>query len=309
MPLVRRIRKRGANIVVEANAEVLFAPSGDVGRWTNRFSQRVGAFTRAEAPSNKRPRWSHYGKPLASTITASTTYQPGRMRVYAAIGSGAPHAYYVDQGTGVYAGNSPYEAKVLPPWAQGSPSLYERTWRPGGPGTRRVAPVMIKGQKGQNFFDKGLRRGFQSMRMRSFQVPGDGRIGNVLDAIPTGMLNFKGNTPADGAFRSNLEQWRSWRDAAYQKGDALGRDGGRRPKPSKAPKPPKASVPSAPPKPTKPSPNGYPTVAAKKAAAVARFIEQNPNIKIMQRTSAGLIVKTSSGPYLLPWSRLYALLP
>jgi hypothetical protein len=216
MVLVRRIRKRGANIVVEANGEVLFAPTGEIGRWTNRFSHRVLAATEAEAPTNKRPRWAHYGKPLKSTFKASTTYQPGRMKVYAAVGSTAPHSYYVDQGTGVYAGKGPYEAKVLPPWHRGSPSLYESTWRPNGPKGRKVRPVFIKGQKGQGFFDAGLKRGFQSMRLRSVQVPGEGKITQALNSIPTGLLGFLGNTPPDAGFKASLEQWRAWRDAAWR---------------------------------------------------------------------------------------------
>lgn len=216
MVLVRRIRSRGANIVVEANGEVLFAPTGEVGRWTNRFSHHVRSATQAEAPSNKRPRWAHYGRALRATFTSSTTYQPGRMRVYSAIGSTSPHAYYVDQGTGIYAGNGPYEAKILPPWHRGSPSLYEATWRPGGPGTRKVKPVVIKGQKGQFFFDRGLKRGFESMRVRSFQVPGEGQITSALASIPSGLIDFIGNTVADGAFVAQLEQWRAWRDASWR---------------------------------------------------------------------------------------------
>lgn len=221
MVLVRRIQNRGSNIVVEANGEVLFAGSGDVGRWTNRFSQRARSFAQAEAPSNKRPRWAHYGKPLKQTFTASTTYQPTRMRVYSAIGSSAPHAWYVDQGTGIYNGSGPYEAKVLPPWQRGEASLYEATWRPGGPGTRRVSPVMIKGQKGQGFFDAGLRRAFQSMRMRAFQSPGDPKITGALNSVPTGLLNFLGNTPADGAFVASLQEWRMWRDEAWERNELL----------------------------------------------------------------------------------------
>jgi len=225
MPLVRRIRKRGANIVVEAHGEVLFAATGDVGRWQNRMSQRVRSFAAQAAPRNKRPRWAHYGKPLRTTFSASTTYQPGRMRVYSAIGSSAPHAYYVDQGTGVYNGSGPWAAKVLPPWQRGKGSLYEATWRPNGPKGKRVKPVMIKGQKGQGFFAEGLRRGFQSMRLRSFQVPGEGgpKISNAMNAIPTGMTDFKGNTPGDGAFRAELEQWREWRDAAWTRNN-IGRN-------------------------------------------------------------------------------------
>lgn len=222
--LVRKIRSRGANIVVEAHGEVLFAATGDVGKWQNRFSHRVRNFAAAAAPTNKRPRWSHYGKPLKSTFTATTRYQPGRMRVYSAIGSSAPHAYYVDQGTGVYAGNGPYKAKVLPPWTRGSASLYEHTWHPpnqAATGTR--LSVLIRGQEGQGFFDKGLARGFASMRMRAFQVAGDPKITNALKSMPTGMTNFAGNTAADGAFLFELKQWREWRDAAFNSGRVLGK--------------------------------------------------------------------------------------
>jgi hypothetical protein len=230
--LVRRIRNRGANIVVEAHAEVLFAATGDVGRWQNRLSHRVRAAAAAAAPRNKRPRWAHYGKPLKTTFTATSRYQEGNMRVYSAIGSSAPHAYYVDQGTGVFNGSGPYPAKVLPPWQRGEGSLYEATWRPGGPGKRLVAPVMIKGQKGQGFFAEGLARGFRSMRLRSFQLPGEGgpKIANAMAAIPTGMTDFKGNTPGGGAFIASLTEWREWRDEAWTRG-SLGRkiNPGRRP--------------------------------------------------------------------------------
>lgn len=233
MPLVRRIRKRGATITVEAHGEVLFAATGDVGRWTNRFSQRVRSFASQEAPSNKRPRWAHYGKPLKSTMTASTTYQPGRMRVYSAVGSTAAHAAYVDQGTGVYNGGGAYPAKILPPWAVGSPSLYEHTWRPPSGGTAgrggavwaraKAAPVMIKGQKGQFFFDAALARGFRSMRLRGVQVPGEGgpKISGVLGSLPSQLVPG-GNTPVSGAFIASLTEWRAWRDEAYNRGRVLG---------------------------------------------------------------------------------------
>lgn len=220
MVLIKRIRKRGANIVVEANAEVLFAPGGEVGRWTNRFSQRARAFAAAEAPSNKRPRWGHYGKPLKSTITASTTYQPGRMKVHSAVGSTSAHGLYVDQGTGIYAGRGAYPAKVLPPWTRGSPSLYESTWHP--PGQNPDHQVMIKGQKGQFFLDKGLKRAFQSMRMRAFQVPGSAQISGAMSSFPESLANFSGATPANSAFRASLAEWREWRDEAFNAGRVLG---------------------------------------------------------------------------------------
>jgi len=325
MVLVRRIRRRGANIVVEANGEVLFAPTGDVGRWTNRFSHRVREATVQEAPTNKRPRWGHYGKPLKSTFTASTTYQPGRMKVYSAVGSNSPHAYYVDQGTGIYAGNGPYEARVLPPWHRGDPSLYEATWRPGGPGTSRVKPVLIKGQKGQFFFDRGLKRGFQSMRMRSFQVPGEGQISRALATIPTGLLNFLGNTPADAAFRASLEEWRTWRDEAFAAGESLNRTpynavavakakaAARKKAQAKAvksAKPRKAAV-KPKPDPTKKPKKGWETVGQKNAAAEAQFLKQNPHVKVVGRVPTGLVVSIpgQKKPYIIPWSRLYNLLP
>lgn len=226
MVLVRRIQSRGANIVVEAHGEVLFSAVGPVGIWTNRFSNKLTANAAKAAPSNKRPRWAHYGKPLKSTMTSSTTYQPGNMRVYAAVGSKAPHAYYVDQGTGIYGGKGPYLAKILPPWLPGSPSLYEATWRPDGPGHRRVSPVMIRGQKGQHFFDKALAKTFAYMRMRAFQVPGNAQITNALSSMPTGLANFAGNTPADAGFKTQLEEWREWRDDAWSRGEGLGRAAG-----------------------------------------------------------------------------------
>lgn len=227
MAYIKKLRGRNVSGVVTAYGEVLFAPGGDVNRWTNRFAARIGAETRRAAPTNKRPRWSHYGPALKSTITASRPEYRQTLRgarVYAAVGSTAPYAYYVDQGTGVYGGNGPYPAKVLPPWQRGEGSLYEATWRPGGPGKRRVAPVMIKGQKGQQFFDKGLRRGFARMRMRSFQIPGEGASGmsEALASFPRG-LERAGNTPVDEGFKAELEQWRTWRDEAWSRADSLGR--------------------------------------------------------------------------------------
>lgn len=303
MPLVRRIRRRGANIVVEAHGEVLFAATGDVGRWTNRFSQRVGAFARQEAPSNKRPRWAHYGKPLKATITATTKYDEMRMRVYSAIGSSAAHAWYVDQGTGVFNGSGPYPAKILPPWTRGSASLYEHTWRPAGQaGTKRVRTVMIKGQKGQFFFDKALDRGFRSMRMRAFQVPGEGgpKISAALGSMPTGMENFSGNTPNSGAFRAELNQWREWRDAAWNNREGLGKNtyggqGPRKPKsadkPKRPPKPSKPSKPSKPPKPTKLTPAQKGAIARQIGARLTSQGSQFRLLKVLDNGTWTALVK------------------
>jgi hypothetical protein len=228
MAVVRRIRNRGATITVEAHAEVLFMPGGQVHNWTNRFTGRIRSATIAEAPRNKRPRWSHYGKALHTTIVSARPRFWGngrdKQRVYGAVGSTSPYAYYVDQGTGVYNGSMPYKAKILPPTEHGGGNLYEHTWRPSGPGGRRVKPVYIKGQRGQGFFDKGLRRAFQSMRMRSYQIANDPKISAVLNSMPTGLDNFKGNTPANAAFIAQLEEWRAWRSEAWSRDRWLGKD-------------------------------------------------------------------------------------
>lgn len=230
MPDVRYLRKRGHRIVVEAHGEVLFAPGADIDNFKRRLSARVREATINAAPVNKRPRWGHYGKPLKTTFSAhtKTIITKGGGRFYITVGSSAPYAYYVDQGTGIYAGGAPYEAKVLPPWTRGSASLYEHTWRPGGPPNPQVAPVLIRGQRGQFFFDAGLKRGFESMRLRSYQIPGEGITGlaGVLASFPEGLANFAGNTPADGVFRASLEEWRLWRDTAFKAGRVIGRHEG-----------------------------------------------------------------------------------
>lgn len=225
MAYIKKIRGRGASGVVTAYGEVLFAPGGPVNSWTNRFAQRIGAETRKAAPKNKRPRWAHYGKPLRSTITASRPeFRPTRAgaRVYAAVGSTAPYAYYVDQGTGIFGGGGPYQAKILPPWSHGSGSLYEHTWVPPG-STRPIGTVTVKGQPGQEFFAKGLNRAFDKAVRRAAQKPAEGVLGmtRALASFPRG-LEFDGNTPATGLFVPQLNEWRAWRRERFDSGRPLG---------------------------------------------------------------------------------------
>lgn len=217
MPLTRVVRSRGANIVVTAYGELLFTPTGDIARWNRSLSNKVRGAAQRGAPVNKRPRWAHYGKPLKSTMRSSTGIDTARMRVHAAVGSTSPYGYYVDQGTGVYAGRGPYPAKILPPRSQGGSDLYEHTWRPGG-GAKRVNPVLIKGQKGQEFLDAGLQAGFRAMRMPTAVVPGGGSalVSAALDSFPEGLENFFGNTPVSSAFVAQLTEWRAWRDDAWK---------------------------------------------------------------------------------------------
>ncbi len=221
--IIRRIKSRGANIVVEANAEILLFPNtGSIGRWKKALTERVKQETRKEAPTNKRPRWGHYGPALRNTFTASTTTRitKGGGYIYSAIGSRSPHAFYVDQGTGVYNGGSPWKAKILPPWTQGSPSLYEHTWVPPG-NKREIEAVLINGQRAQNFFDKGLDRAFRSVGDGRYRPIG-GKLSGALRSFPEGIANFAGNTPNDGAFRASLTEWRAWRDEAFNSGRVLG---------------------------------------------------------------------------------------
>lgn len=325
MAVVKRIRRRNATITVESHAEVLFMPGGDVFNWTNRFTGRIRAKTIQRAPGNKRPRWAHYGKPLRQTIVSARPrfWSNGRdkQRVYAAVGSTAPYAHFVDQGTGVYNEGSPWEAKILPPWTWEGASLYEATWRPGGPSGRPVAPVMIKGQPGQHFFDKGLADAFRSMRMRSFQLPGEGgpRISEALSAIPSVMENKFLGPSATPAFVSQLNEWRRWRDEAWKNGEGLGRGGGvgsraheqamdaqrgKRRNPSR----PSAPQAKRPPKP-KP-PRGYASLHDKKVAAIAAFHAQNPNVRVVAQTPAGINVVSpvNRRMYTIHWDQLFRLL-
>ncbi len=215
MPVTKVVRSRGATVTVVAAGEVLFTPAGAVGSWKVRFSQRAREFAAQAAPTNKRPRWAHYGTPLKGTMRASTDFDPSHMKVHSAIGSTAPHGYYVDQGT------SDFQAKILPPWFRGSASLYEHTWRPG-PNAIPVGTIRVRGQKGQEFLAAGVARAFASMRMRSFQVPGDPKITGALSSFPEGLANFSGATPADGAFMGSLAEWRAWRDERFNSGRILG---------------------------------------------------------------------------------------
>jgi len=208
MPLVKRLRIKGGNIVVVANAELLFTPTGMMSRWNNSISQRVRNATAGFAPDNRRPRWAHYGKPLKASFRSTTAIDAATMQTQAAISSTAPHAMYVDQGT------SSFNAKILPPLGYGSPTLYEATWRPPGsaPGTQAGA-IRVKGQKAQRFFEKGLDAGMAASGIILHQGVGSLK-GQRVDLL----AGFSGATVADAGFIGSLELWRSWRAAAWQAG-------------------------------------------------------------------------------------------
>ncbi len=210
-----RLSKRGAVAIVEIDAVLLFTPQGDVTNWTRRFSAHVNKYAAAVAPSNKRPRWSHYGKPLKATFKASTMPQPGRRRVYSGVGSSAPYSAFVDQGTGSRAGGAAYPAKVLPPSTWGGSDLYQ-----AGRNKRRT--VMIEGQRGQKYMDKAVRMAFATMRMRSYQIPAEkGALGEIVRSTPSGLIKgIVGATAKSPAFYRSLKQWQGWQDAAPRRSRA-----------------------------------------------------------------------------------------
>lgn len=223
------LRANGANVVVQAFGEALFVPGAPAHRFTEEFSIAVKRWSRAAAPTNKRPRWSHYGLPLKQTIEASRPRfykRSGGARLFAAVGSSSPHAYYVDQGT------HSFFAKILPPWTHGGASLYEHTWkRPVSRGDgevtwEEVGQIHVSGQRAQHFFEKGLTRAFATVLRQS----GAGETTRLLSEATLreaeGTLGFLGNTPNDSAFQQQLEQWRLWRDEAWNSGRILGFNNG-----------------------------------------------------------------------------------
>ena len=225
MPLTKVVQRRGSRVVIEAYGEVLMTPAGNVGVWMATLSRAITAATKRAAPSNSRPYWGHYAghKRLAESITSSTEYNPALMQVNSVVGSSAPYALFVDQGTGVYAGHQPYEAAILPPWTRGDASLYEATWRPGGVGTSKASPVMIRGQRAQKFFQKGIKFGMLSMGVVPHTKPMD-PAASLKNSTPS---NLPGAAPPQmSLFRLQLEEWRIWRDTAWGEGRMLGRDGG-----------------------------------------------------------------------------------
>jgi hypothetical protein len=217
--VVKVVRKRGATFTIEAYPEVLLLPSGPIGRLNNSLSQRIRRAVAAEAPSNKRPRWAHYGKPLKQTMRASTRVDVRRMMAHSAVGSTANYSLFVDQGT------KSFMAKILPPWTRNSPSLYEHTWKvpdEGGGQYREIGRIRVSGQKAQMYMSRGLQAGLASMRLATRKDYGSPAVAYADQVFPDSIANFIGATPADAAFMASLTQWRAWRDEAWKSGRVLG---------------------------------------------------------------------------------------
>lgn len=232
MPLVKKIRTRGGvNMVVMANAELLFTPSGELSRWKNSLSQRVRHAVADAAPRNKRHRWSHYGPPLKKTIKASSDIKisAGGGRIFVAVGSSAPYALFVDQGT------RDFLAKILPPWAPMSPSLYEHTWKvPVNDGIdeetgkatiafEEVGRIRVRGQAAQHFFSRGLTTGMTEMGLHG-GIGAQNPIGIIERPFPEHLADFvtTGYDGSNALFMKNLDEWRKWRDLAWGENRLLG---------------------------------------------------------------------------------------
>lgn len=215
-------------IQVTANAMLLAAPGGPIRKWTNAFQRFAQKHTAAAAPHHGstinahgvRSLRPHSIVPLKKTIQTQklrVRNLKGGPRVYGVVGSNSHYAIFVDQGTGAH------QAKLLPPWSQGSPSLFESTWAPG-PGQPAVGTITVRGQKGQGFFDEGLRKAFLSMKMRSIRTPADPKMGDAMRTWPKELERVTASGALGSAYLADLPQWRAWKRETYNAKFKLGRD-------------------------------------------------------------------------------------
>ena len=180
--MARRIRYVGPTLI-ELHTEVLFLPTGPIGRWKRSVERTTREASRLAAPVNKRanknpasPSNPYGGTPrghLRSTIHSDVTGSLKRfwIDVYAS----APYALFVHQGTGPIFSRGPggrfgraREGMVLPANVVGG-KVYQR----GRPRVQRVS-----GQDAQPFLHEGMAiaaRAHSSLRpgaasMRVFQT-------------------------------------------------------------------------------------------------------------------------------------------
>lgn len=223
MPDTRVMKGRHVQTVLTVATQAMFGENGDVANFKRRLSAKVAAQAALAAPSNKRPRWLHYGKPLKQTMKSHTSVRPtsGGGYAYSQVGSTAHYSAYVDQGTGIYGpdANGPYLARVLPPWTVGSPSLYEASWHPQG-ASHASHQVLIKGQRPQGFMETGMDEALFSMIP---PTPTNVAKGQILSAFRWENTPpfFAGNTPVSPLFLRQLDEWRDWRQQAW----GVSRDG------------------------------------------------------------------------------------
>ena len=206
----KRIRGRNVSGYVVADATALFLPAGMVTNWHRVLSNSITRETKAAAPTNKRPNyWLHTQGPKLKQSITSTSSKPDPVNrvVTSAVGSRAPYALFVDQGT------KSQEAKVLPPWP-GRYAFFEHTWRPA-PNRPQVGRRLVQGQKAQYFFDEGMLRGMRRLGLSAVPRPGDGFGQGAMGAT---IANTEFIAPATGAaFRIQIQLWRAARAETWKR--------------------------------------------------------------------------------------------
>lgn len=181
--LVQSLKARGVNGAVFVDLSPLFRSGGPSYLWMQRYNAIAAREARRAAPKNKRPRWLHNGPPLSGPAGWRYSVAPGRETVVGAMGNVLNYALFVDQGTGVFGGKGAYPAKILPPWLARGYEYYERHWRYDG--KRTLPTIMIKGQQGQHFMQKGM----------------------VTAALRMGVLVHPGTVPTPPAARAMALKW------------------------------------------------------------------------------------------------------
>lgn len=323
-PVVRVVKGRNATVALAVDARLLFHPGGQIANWHRRFSNIATFETAQAAPVNKRPRWGYQGEPLKKSFTSSTLADMSQMRVHSIVGSRAPHSLYVDQGT------NPFQAKILPPWAERGYKFFEHTWIPPG-SSRPVGTKLVRGQRAQKFFEKGLTRAFHRMGMLGPEVPETPKMARALSRQPAVLTNVLVHRSQGEEFEAQLRVWRSERDAMirerslpYQKLERKVRSGFPRRRLTAEERRAQSAARSRRYRARKRELTkytrekkqrqlrGYESLKAKKDAAVREFLSRpgNKGYKIVDRTPGGLVVipPGSKTKFHIPWSRLYQML-
>jgi hypothetical protein len=323
MPLVKRLRKRGANMTVVAYGEVEFGPTGDVSEWMRRFSRSIRRYTASAAPSNKRPHWGYMGTPLKRSFRASTSAIAGQTHVDAAVGSTKHYAGFVNDGT------QDHSAVLLPPWKGGGfPLLWEASWPPG---KASRTPMRVRGQKAQGFLQEGLHRAFVAEGMPSVVVPfTPGEMATFPDRLADEVTKGLDEAWQTG-FAAQLALWRAERDAAWSEhakvyaprtalrasrarfGRRASSDDRRKAQSAARSRKYRQSAKyrnlqdkrREEAKKIKKPKRGYESVRDKNAAALDKFIQAYPNIIVKKRNDRGVFISNGRQDTFVPWSSLY----
>lgn len=210
--------RAGRHSGITYQVSVVSAPAvthGMTRQWFTGMQIRAKNNVKKRAPMHnyaKRPLRPHPGTHLKNSIETSkiqATLFPKGAVLYGAVASSKHYAYFVDQGT------KPFMAKVLPPWAPGSPTLFEHTWTP--PGSQRpVGKKLVRGQDAQLFFMHGLDDTMKGTKLTGTRAGLN--MASTLASWPHGLEHTNGSTTATpwrrASFIKRLQEWREWRDAS-----------------------------------------------------------------------------------------------